>query len=854
MASHDDFDENASKRNYAAPHTNQHKIPNIQEYQEEKGERQAVSEATVPEKVAEEAPQGDEKEGFLDAAKRQLHLDGAVKASGGDEERPYGSRNRNIEYPAGQEIKAGNDHQSQDGEGRQHESHRSGGDRRQIGSDQGKGNARSSMSSFLEDTSEAIDNTLDPRQKRKNMKNLKRDHAPREVTDPVTHLRVMIHDTTDKEMKKAPENEPPAGLLPRTATGGSAKSKTEGQLDRESKEQQADHTAMEKLFPPPSFDAAKEEIASIYGQAFVVGLGAMLTISILASIGSHFVRDASRESETWVNMMSISSVLLVALGALVAGAIIKALRGWIENRIRGVWEDELWTSAREEERKTVASPIPESTQWLNSVLSSIWPLINPELFTSLADTLEDVMQASLPKLVRMVSVEDLGQGSEAIRILGIRWLPTGAAAKNVSQDGKIKSGKHNNESDRKVPGQGEVDDDEKHDDDREHGSDDQGDDTNGDEGKEQGEAQNIAEGMEAEEGDFVNVEVGFSYRASKSGKSLKLKSRNAHLYLAFYLPGGVRFPVWVELRGILGTMRLRLQLCPDPPFFSLCTLTLLGQPKAELSCVPLTKKGLNIMDFPIISSFVQSSIDAALAEYVAPKSLTLDLKDMLVGDDFKKDTTTRGVIMVTIEKGIDFKEADPGFGPLKKASSDGYVAVGWAKFGKPVWSTRVIIADMHPVWQETAFIQVGPQELNAEERLRVQLWDSDRTSADDDLGRIEVELKELMNSPESKCKMWHRTDSFRALEGNEHMPGTLDWSVGYFPKLKIQSEQLEQQKIEPEVNTLQGLKDKISEEAQDKLREASNRNESIELDQQKAQLLKAKEGMVSQTRLLYSLT
>ena len=103
------------------------------------------------------------------------------------------------------------------------------------------------------------------------------------------------------------------------------------------------------------------------------------------------------------------------------------------------------------------------------------------------------------------------------------------------------------------------------------------------------------------------------------------------------------------------------------------------------------------MDLPLISSFVQSSIDAALAEYVAPKSLTLDLKDMLVGDDFKKDTTTRGVLMVRIKRGRDFKASDPGLGSLKKASSDAYVAVGWAKFGKPVWSTRVILSDMEPV-------------------------------------------------------------------------------------------------------------------------------------------------------------
>ena len=60
---------------------------------------------------------------------------------------------------------------------------------------------------------------------------------------------------------------------------------------------------------------------------------------------------------------------------------------------------------------------------------------------------------------------------------------------------------------------------------------------------------------------------------------------------------------------------------------------------------------------------------------------------------------------------------------------------------------------------------MGPEEVNAEERIRIQLWDSDRTSADDDLGRIELDLKELMHSPQSKGKMWDRTDGFLALEG-----------------------------------------------------------------------------------------
>ena len=174
---------------------------------------------------------------------------------------------------------------------------------------------------------------------------------------------------------------------------------------------------------------------------------------------------------------------------------------------------------------------------------------------------------------------------------------------------------------------------------------------------------------------------------------------------------------------------MRLQLVPDPPFFSLATITFLGQPKADLSCLPLSKHSLNLMDVPMLSSFVQSSIDAALAEYVAPKSLTLDLKDMLVGDDFKKDTSARGVIVVHIKRAQDFKEGDMSLGPFKDGSADPYVTVGWAKFGKPVSSTRVILSEMKPIFEEWSYVLVGPEELNAQEMLRVQLWDSDRTTA-----------------------------------------------------------------------------------------------------------------------------
>lgn len=43
------------------------------------------------------------------------------------------------------------------------------------------------------------------------------------------------------------------------------------------------------------------------------------------------------------------------------------------------------------------------------------------------------------------------------------------------------------------------------------------------------------------------------------------------------------------------------------------TFTFLGQPKVDVACIPLARKGLNIMDLPLISNFVQSAVDAAMA-------------------------------------------------------------------------------------------------------------------------------------------------------------------------------------------------------------------------------------------------
>jgi hypothetical protein len=772
-----DFED---KRRYGSPYTAHHPVPTVRQYREEKKQRRATTDNNAP---------PTEAEGY-DAENKNI-----VPASSTQGDPPLDSEDEHD----GSSTAASDDHGS-DTEGDE-----------------------------VQDTSETLAASAgSPKAKRKEMKKRSGDRAEREVTDPVTHLPVQIHDFTNEDLKQATEEDEDfhAGIMRRESSFET----NDKQMEKDAELGKRSHQAMERLFPTPDHESTQQQITAIMTNILFV---AVISLTVL-SYGFTILR--AQIDKRYMDHLSSGSKLLANAGLMLiffgtSALVCYGITSYGRNQAKDALESQTWEAERERGNELSKKETPESTHWLNSVLASVWPLVNPDLFVSLSDTLEDVMQASLPKLIRMISVEDIGQGSESLRILGVKWLPKGAATHTVSAEGKIEKNRPTKpkESDRTDPDQGNMENPE---------GDDAGDKSNSKENPQ--ESENMAEGMEAEEGEFVNLEIAFAYRSRPSGHGMKSRSKNPHLYLAFYLMANIKFPVWVELRGLIGTMRLRLQLTPDPPFFALCTLTFLGQPKVNLSCVPLVKRGLNIMDVPLISNFVQSSVDAAMAEYVAPKSLTLDLKDMLVGEDFKKDTIARGVLVIRIKRGYDFKEGDAAIPLIRDGSTDGYVTVGWAKFGKAVWSTRVISSDMHPHWDETAFVLVRPEEINVHERLRVQLWDSDRTTADDDLGRIEVDLKEIMFGTQSRGKMWERADGFRSLKAGESMPGKLEWSVGYFPKCKVLDEQLAAQKDDPEVKSVADLKAKVEAESKDKLREARH-DETSEIEQQKAQDFKAKQ-------------
>ncbi|KZF19948.1 hypothetical protein L228DRAFT_250366 [Xylona heveae TC161] len=407
---------------------------------------------------------------------------------------------------------------------------------------------------------------------------------------------------------------------------------------------------------------------------------------------------------------------------------------WMKEVVRSGREVE-WHSEKERGQTATANLLPESVEWLNTLMGIVWGLIDPELFAGVADTLEDVMQASVPGIIENVRVAEINQGSNPFRILSLRALPDAHVK-------ELRESIHEENKKTKDP-------------------------------------QELA--ADEEGGDYYNIECSFAYHAEPSGKRAASKARNMHMQLVFYLGikglFGVPLPIFVELQSLVGTVRLRLQMGPEPPFLKAVTFTLMGLPHIQAGCIPMVQRGVNILNLPIISNFVNYAIGAAASMYVAPKSMSLDLSKMLQGDDIQKDVEALGILWIRIHRAIGLSKQDRR--GSKGGGSDPYITLSFSKYGKPMYCTRVITDDLNPIWEETAALLVTPELIKADEQLSVELWDSDRSTADDIVGKVELSMQKMIQHP---GKMYPQVSKLQGMDAGSEMPGELHWEVGYFGK------------------------------------------------------------------------
>lgn len=274
-------------------------------------------------------------------------------------------------------------------------------------------------------------------------------------------------------------------------------------------------------------------------------------------------------------------------------------------------------------------------------------------------------------------------------------------------------------------------------------------------------------------GDFIHLEAAFSYCAPPHSP----RADNIHMMIQFFVGAmdifQFPFPVWVQIEKLSGTIRLRAQLVSEPPYIRNVTFALMGVPRIEVSVTPMIQSMGNILDIPLISSFVQSSIAAAANEYVAPQSMSLNVMDILSGGGVKKETDALGILAVHIDYARDLSSQDPN------GYSDPYIVIMLEKLGQWLYRTRIVRRDLNPVWNEYAFILITANDVKNDEQLSIQLWDWDRHSPDDIIGRISRSVRQIMRHP----NVWHRhTQGLRGFEAGTEMQGQLTYEVGFFEK------------------------------------------------------------------------
>ncbi|PWN20617.1 hypothetical protein BCV69DRAFT_282835 [Microstroma glucosiphilum] len=380
-----------------------------------------------------------------------------------------------------------------------------------------------------------------------------------------------------------------------------------------------------------------------------------------------------------------------------------------------------------EEASSPSSGEKEGAEWLNMILQGLWEVIDPAIFDTMAGTLEDVMQASAPSFIHGIKVSEVAHGKTPVRFAGIKILP-------------------DREAEHVVPKS---------------------------DGKDSKDAGTFS-------GTHINLEMSVIYHASSTARISTSFHNNARLMMSFWLGikkvATVPLPVWVEILGFVGTARARLQLTPEAPFVKNVTFTFMGLPRVHVEVVPMR---INLSNIPLLSGFVQSSIDAALAEYCAPSSLTMDLGEILMGDSIKREVNALGVIVVWIHSASDLEKQD------RNGSSDPYITISYSRLGKISYATRVALDDLNPIWEERHVMLLNAEAIRAKERLSLALYDSDRLTADDILGRIEVDLLPLLRHP---GKVFRRNDSLMGLSNEHKKQGQLSWSIAFFRKIANETE------------------------------------------------------------------
>lgn len=489
---------------------------------------------------------------------------------------------------------------------------------------------------------------------------------------------------------------------------------------------------------------------------------------------------------------TVIAALFLARFSIIAAVLVSGCSGHILfKKLTERGDDAKWALEMEAAAKRSAMPGAgeESVEWLNKALATAWPLINADYFAPFIDLLEDSLMTQVPGVVHNVRVEDMDQGSIPLRVKSFRVLPSDDAA--FLKGAVAQAHKDAGESTAEASSANQVDSED--------------------------------DDADIDVGDFVNLEVTFTYRGAPAKKGLFHSATNSspgplnvsgpvaaddskdrqaddeddfdqlkdvpteRIHLLLYLSVGLQkiaavdIPVWIEMVGIEGKARVRLQMTPVAPFVKHAAVTFVGAPKLEISAKPLGKKMvIDAMNLPLMSSYVLHAVEDVIKGFIAPLSYTIDVAGLLGSGDGPQDVYSLGVICFVLHQADDLAAAD------SNGQSDPFVQASFARAGKPLFTSRIVRKRRDAVWQETGFLLVSPDEVRDHDRLRFTVFDADRFSADDPLGKVEISLHRLIRKfrPDGEARSTNllemRTDKLLPMRKGTSVQGTLKYSVGFF--------------------------------------------------------------------------
>lgn len=372
--------------------------------------------------------------------------------------------------------------------------------------------------------------------------------------------------------------------------------------------------------------------------------------------------------------------------------------------------------------------VPESVEWMNTLVETLWHTLQQDFFDNIASQVNDTIKPYIPAGVpATVKIAELGHGTHSARVLSMRSLPDSEFGDLVPTHGIDKSGSVE-------------------------------------------QAQQREKAVEREEGGvFYNLEIAIAYHQAP------LRPRKEHMHVDILaMIGPVPIPIFVEVKEFVATIRIRLQMHPDLPFLKNATFALTETPKIGASVSLGAPWALDLLNLPVIDSVLHSQIQSAASDFVQPKSMSLDMTVYVGGSDQLEETKAIGVLFVKIHRARNLARQD-----TRGPGADPYLTIAFSKYEKPMYATRIIKGDRNPVWEETAVIMIGAEHVKRQENVLLRLWDSDTTGSDDVSGICEFPLQELILDAN---KMQKREDKLQGDTAGTDAEGVLEWEIGYFPR------------------------------------------------------------------------